>query len=678
MTVRFSTPYPDTRPVEEATRFLHPAAAKTGLGDKDGAEAVSYFQGHYRWRFLGKHDDDYSPGNPNYSRVKPGSAVMDSEAMIENMLNVGAAAHTHIEKLLKSGEGDDLQRRIWLGESEHFKKLTVQKGYYPAYWLQPDPIKQRSLPDWFKRRLRDTLAMYLREGDARIHSVPLPTPVINTSASWPVYQPGIGSKVISSSFYAPGVPFARLRAEAQEWAAHHNLEPSATFGNAYGTRTGPLAKYTRDWRPVGDGFYSDTESISTHTRRRQIYMAPMPSFLALRYFTRVAKATRATVLRGAWHAGGVDEELTMMANSMPGEWWEFDVAGYDTTIWRLIHLEIAAACSDVFGPQSRMAQEALDYAMIDDIGTIYPRNDGYGTDNRRAVYVTRSGFLSSGILPTAEIGNIIHQPIIDEFLFRSGYRDPIRERQTGRVITLLQGDDLLVHAEGIEEEMVKEVYAEVGLTAKVVRSNRFLMKFRDTGKAYPVAGRILQQTAFNEHETTGRHALAFAIIGLAARWGEGPHPSMIPLLRETLSHTKIGVEEGIVDGPSATKWLTSAKGSTAVTRALESAAGAAWFSRHVREAEYKPSSAAIVEFARRLGFTDLSASETTIGKMAVSKMISSSPQQKSDIRETLWRAFDGGLSLDALDVLALKLLNLKKLDIIEDDGDDDAADFSAD
>lgn len=673
MSVRFATPQPETRPVQAQTRFLHPPLAKTGYGDDDGPEAVSYFTGHYRWRFLGKHDDDYSPDNPSFSRVKPGSVPMPTEAMIENMLNIGRDLSNGLLKKIEEREGSDEEQRVYIGEQEHFQKLSCQLGYYPAYWLQPEPLKPLELPAWFKKRLRAVLSLYLREGDPRILSVPEPVPVIPTSASWPTYQPGIACKVIGSSFYYPGERFAAMRLRAQDWAAKHNLDPVATFANAYGTRTGPLAKFTRDWRTLGDAFYSDTESISTHTRRRQIYMAPMPAFLALRRFTRICKATRKTVLRGGWHAGASDDFLVNLAAQMRGEWWEFDVSGYDTTIQRAIHLEIAAAAADVHGRDSVFAREAADYAMIDDIGTIYPRNDGSGTTNRRAVYVTRSGFLSSGILPTAEIGNIIHQPIIDEFLYRAGYKDPIKARQTGDVVMLLQGDDLLLHAENIDAESVAQVYSEVGLKAKIVRSNRFLMKFRFPGHQYPVAGRILQQTAFNEHEPLGRHALALGVIGLAARWAEGPHPTMIPDLRAAISETGFG-KLGIVDGPSAKKWLASPPGADAAKRALESAAGEAWFQRHLRDAEYKPSSAAIVQFAAEMGFSEQDSAESLLGRIAISKICSSNDQTRLAVREALWKAYNDGLSLEGLDLLALKLLNVKQVGNARNDSDESSDD----
>lgn len=652
--------------------------AVTGLGDLDGPEMIRKFWGHFRWRFLRKHDDDYSTVE-DYPRVKPGSVQMMTESQIDQALSAAGALAAEYEARVDSAPDESASSeatRVFRGEVEHLRKTTVNKGYHEGYWRQNIVSDSGVVPEWYKRRMRANLRLYLHPEDAQVTSSPLPAVIFDTSAGWPTFMTGIGAKVLGCSFYEPGVPLATLRERAMDWAAKHGLDDVSTFGNGYGTRTGPNAKPTLLYKPRGDSFVAEEQWQSGFCRRRQIFMAPMPGFLALRKMTRWMKASRRYNIRGNWHAGDTDTVLATLAAGFPGITIEGDISGYDTNIWRALQLEFREATVELFGAHSDPARWVDDYVFLDGIGTIYPSNQASGVDSRAAAYLTRTGGLSSGILPTAEVGNVYHAPIVDEVLFRCGYKDPIAARQRGHVVMLMASDDLLLHAENLRPDVAAEVYAEVGLTVKTLQANRFLMQHRFGPNSYPVGGRIVQQSFFNEHEPTDRFALPLMVLGLAARWGRGPHPLVAEDIREILSLGSLNKIEGVFDGPSALRWLGTARGTRLLTAAFASRNAQAWYARHERDAEYSTASRTLINLAKQMGFV-ASVGQAQLGQVAVNKLLGSSKTKIAAVREALWAAYHNNATETQLDNLALTELGVDKsaLEFSTDDaleGDDHA------
>lgn len=652
--MRMSTPEPRRWDVEPKFEAVPARQAVDGRGTVDGPNAGVKFVAPAGWRFLGIHDaPEDTQGNEKFDRVLAGSAVIESTSQLEHMLDLGAAVS---KSLLAATDPDDdsPSARVARGEEEHFRRLGPQHGYPPGYFRPPESPKRVKLPAWYRQFMRAMLRLYLNPDDPRVTKIPAPAVVIDTSAGWPGFQPGIGAKLLSATFWEPGRPFSESLHAAREWSAANGLPPVAALFNAYGTRTGTLAKRVRIYEAVANGFTSNREELSTTCRRRQIYMAPIPSFLALRTYTRCAKATRKYVLPGAWHQGDSDVTMMLRGERLPGVWVEIDISGYDTSIPRDYALELAEANAEA---RPELAQAGYDYAEIDDLGTIFPDPAGTGRSNRLAAAITREGLMSSGILPTAEHGNKYHFPVVLEVARRHGHVDPITDWLTGRLVFLIQGDDLLIRLQNPQPEVIAEVYKEAGLTAKIVRSNRFLMRFRFGARDFPVGGRIVQQTAFNEHERTGPHGLAFAVMGLAARWGaSGPHESIAETVREAISLTSLG-KLGIVDGPTAMSWI-GGQGAERVARAMASAQGSAWYELHLRDAEYSPTSAALVALADRLGFKGQPSSEGVLGNLAINRLVSMTRSARLKVRNELWAAYRGGLSQAGLDLLGLRLLGI--------------------
>jgi hypothetical protein len=585
--------------------------------------------------------------------------IFDSEQQIETALDWCGGAASWIERKLETLDPLSLDAKVLLGELEHLKKATVQKGFFEGYFAPPPSPPEIELPQWYMDHLTQVLSLYFSDvADPHVQQIPEPQVVIDTSAGWPVFIPGIAAKVLSASFYMRDHSVMEARELAQKWATSKGLDHISAFANAYGTRLGTLSKFTRDWKPTERSFVSDSESISTHARRRQIYMAPIVQFLALKDFTRCAKATRKYRIPGAWHTGEDDTVHMMRTASVPGEWMEADISGYDTNVSRSHHKAFLDIWRRVHPESARWAE---DYYTVDGMGTIFPHPGGHTMDNRSAMFVSRRGLLSSGMLPTAEMGNIYHLPIIFELAKRCGFKEPKYALVNGQFAILIQGDDLLIKMRGLTPEIMKDTYAEAGFTVKAVKALRFLMRHRLPTTWYPVGGRIIQQTMWGEHEPTGKWGLPLAVLGLAARWGDkGPHPIVKDLITEGLRLTNLS-KHGVYDGPTANRWLQSDFGSQLLNRALTSLASSSWGASIYHDAPYSTSAAAIVELAARLGYS-MEPPEQRLGNLAIQTMLALPYERRIAIRDRLWAAYESGAVGTDFDAYALQLLGLAEVE----------------
>lgn len=651
--VRMATPTPRT--YNRVTPEIHPAGQKqafNGTGDQDGPDAVRDMMGPAFWRFLAVHDDDFST-REGFSRVKRGSAVMSSEPQFDAVLDFCADYSRWCLALREKYDPTSEEARLLLGEEEHARKATVMGGYYEGYHHPPPSPKRINLPGWYSARLEEVLSLYLTETDPRTQLIPLPKYVIPTSAGWPTFQPGIGCKVLGAAFYQRGRTFDELRDAAAHWAARVGLDPVTTLCNGYGTRTGTNIKLSPTYDYDGVSFVSRQMMESRFCRRRQIYMAPLLNVTLLRRFTRIAKATRYSVIPGAWHAGDSDDVLMRALAGTPGEWWEADISGYDVSLSRDHHFAVQEA---IRRRRPDLSAAISDYVGIDDVGTIFPHPGGHGANNRRGRVVTRSGLLSSGILPTAEMGNIYHLPIIWELAARCGFAQPFESLIKREWGMLIQGDDLLLKMKGLSSELMEETYAEAGLKVKALQANRFLMRHRFQNGWYPVCSRIMQQTFSPEHETLGKWALPIAVMGFVARQEGHPAHSLVQAkLSEFMALTDLG-RLGITDLKTGQAWLSSSKGSALVATALEKLASSSWVRALIADAEYSPQSRAILALATKFGLVPQAMSEDDVGNRAIEALHSMPIERMHRIRDALWLALNDGLGGTHLDALALELI----------------------
>jgi hypothetical protein len=199
----------------------------------------------------------------------------------------------------------------------------------------------------------------------------------------------------------------------------------------------------------------------------------------------------------------------------------------------------------------------------------------------------------------------------------------------------------------------KTAYDNLGLQLKLLPSRRFLSQFRVGDKTWPLGGRIIQQTCFNEHEPLGKQMLPINILGLRERWGTGPMPQFTEPVREVLKMTTLYETTGVFDGPSARAWLASSQGTKALAATLERLANSDWMAAIIRDAEFSASAAALLDAVEDLGLK-VDTSYERQGWSLVEKMLRLTPERRMTVGLTIGESISGGPT--AMDAMAIRML----------------------
>lgn len=564
----------------------HPELARSGPRVQSGQPGLTLTVTNAppSWRFVNPQNPVRDPTHPDFTRLPgEGSVMHASEADLDRCLDVVASCANEV---LERAEADNAAE-FWLGEAEDWRKVTVQRGGVMGRILVELGPPQVEPDDAWRVMARRLLRAY-REKLVRIEVPPSP---FGTNAGFPAYSQGWAAKMVSA-LLGMGSTANEIEDDSVRFCMHAGL-PNAT-AQAYGLswRQGPLYKSQPYYAHAGGGLWAATFAAKGHwSRSRQVFMGSFGNTVALRDLFAFLQGGRRG-MRGLWHGGTLDRDAIMAAEAAGLHFGESDISGYDLSVPHPLQLALADAIGDVM-PSLRAA--AFIWAYYECRPVLCPS----WTLDRGYTLVTTRGATHSGQRLTAEIGTLITTTTALVALSELLRHDALASWQRGELMLLVQGDDILVAtAQPLDGDAWEAVWKRYNFKCSMLRSRRFLAKHRYGPYAYPVGGRIVQQTVSNEHEPPagdGRDWDPILVLGLQSRWGHGPLPNVAALVQRCLKETALYNRTGVFDGPSATLWLNNSHNASRLQAVLASLASSPWMDRLRRDAPYSPAAAAMLE-----------------------------------------------------------------------------------
>lgn len=610
---RMSVPTPAWEAVEGGELIPPP----TGLQDRDwrtdhpnGTGATLPLPAP-SWRFARHDDADRINGTPEFQREDPESWGLASAAQIEHGLDAAALAYERAQERLEAAAGTPDEPYL-RGEVEFFKKITIQRGRSPFWFVgEEGPGEGPTLPALLYEIADKVLAAYRAHWTRTEFEAAFP---IDTNAGWPTFSPGVAPKLCGAALSANTLP--ALLERLHGFAVRTGI-PECTIGAfAYSTRQGPLAKPVDWFTHVGGGTWMQTgTATSLLPRTRKVKMdsqAKQESGVDLLLDIKSARSH----LLGSWHdkQGALLQRARLFdfARDPRAHIFEADISGYDDSVHVAYQDMIVAAIKKHFPHLS----SAVDIWIWGERRPVAgPSVDGSPGFTIRAV----RGGTRSGSKFTAEVGTLgatIGTLYVATLLRLWDVTDVVAAWSRGEIPFSVQGDDvLLATTRSFDLDEWKAGWESFGFKCEAIPARRFLGRHWAPDRTYPVGGRIVQNTLSGENEARGEAELPLAVLGLAERWGDGPHSSIADLVVDCLKTSRLSIEMGIHDGPSARAWLATPDGKDRLTRALAKAAGTPWFRRLERDAPFSPGAAAMLAHvlaeARARGLDPLAASAAT-------------------------------------------------------------------
>lgn len=568
----------------------------TGFGPRDGGDLRLDFSGAPKsLRFLEPPGPSADAMSPRFTQVRLHSSVLKTEADILTLLDHAANEERRLRSLVPRTQRE---RALIAGELDVIRKITVSLGYGPGSHIKHPSPKDVDVPSLWISILRWVLnTLYLANIPA---DEATPMPPLETNAGFPTYQSSFSGQLLSAACLDDTIESSH--AFAAELAPAWGMPAQCALAYAYNTRAGPTDKFMPLWRWTGGGWEAAEEVRSGWCRRRQVWMGSKPPMMMTRQLLRLLKASRRRI-RGLWHAGSDDDRIVASMHRLRARgaaMFESDISSYDASVPRSLQ-EVVAAEMRRRWPHLSLAVDA--WLFAEGLPCIYPSyltRGGLGS----ASLVTKRGETSSGQLLTAEIGTLINLVTVLYAVTKATGLDARTLLHDGDLELLVQGDDVLLAAFGVEPAAFEAAYKDLGLTARALQGWRFLSKHRLPEGPRPVAGRVVQQTWFNEHEPTGPDAEPLLALGMEARWGLGP-PADLGLAdwaSEMCAHTFFFRERGWRSVGNCIDWVGTSEGRAAIGEALAKRANAAWLQRLLRDAPHSPSAAAQLDALLAMGF----------------------------------------------------------------------------
>lgn len=646
---RMSVPLPDVRQAARVNHVARRIHMPSGDGRIAGGNVRLDFPNTPRfWRMTRMPNPASYYNNRDFTRVRQASNLVTSEAQVSAILQKAAEIATRLESM--KGTLSPVDEMILTGELDSWKKITVQLGHYPGDILaSPSPVALASMPNAWVQIAIKLARLYPDE--------PLQTPLartpMNTNGSCPCYVAGFPAKLASAALFQPTA--ADTMAFSEEVMTRLGLPFQTALAYGYNDRTGPLAKWVRLWKRDDLGnWFSDEEGISLHTRRRLVFMGAMPGILGTRKLAATFKTGRKS-LPGLWHEGDTDAQTGMKMHFYRARGWvmkEADISAFDTSV----NPTMQSTLAEIFRKRWPHYAEEVDFWYLAEnlplLGPSYLADPGQRSG---ATLITTHGGTKSGHLLTAEIGTFIAMTTLLYGFYKMGYRDPIASWLQGEILILDQGDDQLFCAERLDPSAIEDAYSEVGLTVKIIDGCRFLSKHVTPDGLLPVAGRIAQQTCFNEWEPTGRNLIGINVLGVRERWGRGPAFWLRDVTRDMIGLTNLS-QLGINDGPSADDWLKSPVGRDALSTALRTVAGSSYVDKIRRDAPYSSTAAALLQALLAAG-ADLSkeAGYDDLGWQLIDELAPASRERRFQIIHEIFK-WHGELDARSIEHLTIKLM----------------------
>lgn len=599
-----------------------PISAHLAL-DEPGATQFETTECPVFWRFartkLGEYGSDtrvqLDPCGPEFTRIPdPGTQMFTDDSHFESVFDAAFRHYQatvlpraeHALELYRSGARLSPEDQIYVGEQEDWKKLTLQRGVYPARMLvtlAPPAIDPP--PAW-----HDTLDYIVRLfADQRPVSDPAPPP-LDTNAGWPCCTSGFAAKLCGYSLGLEPTVEA-IDALSHDFCDMAGVPHVTAQSYVLGFRKGPLYKEQPYLYHSGAGVWSVLAMAKgAWARERQVFMAPSANIVCLEALWAWLQGARRAI-PGLWRTRS-DYDAVTRVDASGGTILESDISGYDQSVSPLLQEAVAGAIAKHMPHLAAQARMWLYYERRAVMTPSRMLTSGI------TVYTTRGG-THSGQRLTAEMGTLI---CLTTCLYVLSVMIPNARRlwAEGDLMLLVQGDDVLlglpagVHLDAARWE---ELWATAGLKCSLLPGRRFLAKHRVAGRAYPVGGRILQQTLSNEHEprydATPRYQ-PLLTLGLRARWGDGPYPSLTPMLTDVMRRTRLALEAGVYDGSTASAWLQIPDNAAKLSRLLARLAKDPWIERARRDAPYSESAAELLDAlaAAGLPYTDAEMQSKTL------------------------------------------------------------------
>lgn len=518
------------------------------------------------------------PTHPLFTRVNLDSPMFTLDATMDAALDTCAGAAATLEANTPS---DPVELGIHTAEMDIWRKITVQKGRIKGWFLtklDPPPF---TVPQTWIDCCRIITSHML--GQPPTLSIP-PAP-LDTNAGFPAFTGGLPAKLLSH-ILGHGSSWRTIDEQSALFLSRINIPVAASQAFAISSRQGPLNKEAPYYDTDGGGIWTPRfMARGSWSRTRQVFMGSFGLNVALEpLLARLQGGRRGT--RGFWHDKTSDREVTRRAWAQRLHIIEADISGYDQSVSPSLQQALADAISTVDPSLHDQAQLYL-YAERRSVIT-QPWAGETG-----AMVVTTRGATHSGQRLTAEVGSMICATttlfVLTQLLKRPA--PWIWERfMTGEWMMLIQGDDILL---GLPTKLDDEAWAatwmQVGLKCHLLEGFRFLMKHRLADGDIPVAGRIVQQTLFNEHEPSGTHWDPILVLGMQARWGAGPPLAYAAMARKCLQTTEFYQRTHVFDGPSAVEWLNVPENQRALQAKIARLASQPWLRKLRNDAEYSES-----------------------------------------------------------------------------------------
>jgi hypothetical protein len=280
------------------------------------------------------------------------------------------------------------------------------------------------------------------------------------------------------------------------------------------------------------------------------------------------------MIPGMWRDGKDGERLSTFPYR-----YEADVSGFDTSISDAMFDVMRDELSRAFPRYYRIIHNWRRSEQLPLITPPLSIGLGWGCGVREM-----SGGLRSGLILTSVMGSLIQRSLVTMALTRQN------RRLGDGVNACIQGDDVAISASApLDSEAWKESYALMGMKCSLDPGLSFLSRHvLSNGRDSPIAGRLVQQSASNEHEPRGGlWVKGLLVLGFQARM-EGSENLPI-LLQDAVNRCLDPVEwldEFRGSTLQATKANVASKGGRLVTRALLRRQGLPWIRSVLREREH--------------------------------------------------------------------------------------------
>lgn len=577
------------------------------------------------------------PTNPAFTVLPTAGSVMhNSEAELYAAFD---AARKSAEEV--RNELDRTDDPILRGEWDVFKKITIQKGQIPSSILVSLGPPDVTVPGEWVDIGRRVLQAYRQKA---IVEEPVMSP-FDTNAGFPAMTVGFAAKLLSALLTMEKSADA-IDELSRQFCSLVGL-PEAT-AQSYGLnhRQGPLFKSQPYYRHVGGGTW-DVSMVAEGAwpRARQVFMAAYGNTAVLLPLFKVLQSGRRGLL-GLWHAGSSDRVAVENATNSRMFIYESDISGFDLTVSYSLQSTLCDLMTEAFPELGWAARIWLYYESRPVISPNRMLAPGY-------TLTTTRGATHSGQRLTAEVGTLI--TLITTLYVLKQLRpdhDPVTSWLRGDVMLLVQGDDVLIGTpEPLDIDEWTNRWRDVGLNCELLDARRFLSKHRVGSMAYPVAGRIVQQTLSNEHEPSAAMPLDWdpmLVLGLQSRWGVGPYPGLERLTEGPLKATALYERTGVFDGPTATQWLSRPKNKARLQVVLNKLASSPWMERLRRDAPYKASAQSMLDALILLGAkaqTEESISKNMILKRRMDYWSTRPRQERLELARRLWDGIQGAIAV---------------------------------